>query len=69
MNLQTQRPAIRDFTRADAGGLHRIAREENIPRFMADWIEGTACPRDCFKISPVSYLLFFFLSPVSCLYF
>jgi len=49
MILQTRRLVIRDFTRADAEVIFRIAREENMLRFMADWSDGNEQPQDYYR--------------------
>jgi len=54
MHITTERLIIRPFTRADAEHIHRIAREENILRYMADWSEGKAAPRDYYE--PIAWL-------------
>jgi RimJ/RimL family protein N-acetyltransferase len=49
MKLQTPRLVIRDFTRADAENVYRIAQEKAILRFMPDWAEGFERPQDYIK--------------------
>ena len=49
MKLQTPRLAIRDFTRADAESIYRIAREKAILRFMSDWSDGFERPQEYIK--------------------
>jgi len=46
MNISTERLIIRPFALADAEDIHRVVREKNILRYMADWAEGKDTPRD-----------------------
>lgn len=49
MRIETKQIKIRDFERKDADNLYRIVREKDILRFMPDWAENGASPKEYFE--------------------